>query len=107
MPEQLDFVVEFDYLRVLLLAELVAILLVHVELLAVLIVVIIVIVVLVKEGIVVIFLTVEVWSLHQVLIVLPYILHAVVLRHLKLLHSLIDLVVVETGLDIEDAATLA
>ena len=71
MPEQLDFVVEFDDLRVLFLAELIAILLIHVELLAILVVVFIVIVVLVKEGIVIIFLTIEVWSLHQVLIILP------------------------------------
>ena len=47
MPEQLDFVVEFDDLRVLFLAELVAILLIHVELLPVLIVIFIVIVVLI------------------------------------------------------------
>ena len=71
MPEQLDFVVEFDDLRVLFLAKLIAVLLIHVELLAILIVVFIIIVVLVKEGIVIIFLTIEVWSLHQVLIILP------------------------------------
>ena len=71
MPEQLDFVVEFDDLRVLFLAKLIAVLLIHVELLAILVVVFIVIVVLVKEGIVIIFLTIEVWSLHQVLIILP------------------------------------
>ena len=107
MPEQLDFVVEFDDLRVLFLAELIAILLIHVKFLPILIVVIIVIVVLIKEGIVIIFLTIEVWSLHQVLIIIAHILHAIVLRHLELLHSFIDLVVVKTGLDVEDAATLA
>ena len=108
MPEELNFVVEFEHLRVLLLSKLVSILLVHVGLLPVFVIVIVVIVVLVEEGVVVIVLAVEIRSLDQVLIIdIASILHGIILCQLEIFHCLINLIVIKRGLDVKDAPTLA
>ena len=76
MSEQLDFVVEFEHLRVLFLTKLVFILLtIGVKLLTVFLVVATIVFVLIKERVIVIVLAVEVWSLDQIVIIFAQLLH--------------------------------
>ena len=76
MSEQLNFVVEFEHLRVLFLPKLVFILLtIGVKLLTIFLVVATIVFVLIKERVIVIVLAVEVWSLDQIVIVLAQLLH--------------------------------
>ena len=76
MSEQLDFVVEFEHLRVLFLTKLVFILLtIGVKLLTIFLVVATIVFVLIKERVIVIVLAVEVWSLDQIVIIFAQLLH--------------------------------
>ena len=89
-------------------AELVAILLLNVKLLPIFVIVVHVIIVLVEERVIIIVVidTVQIWSLHQIFIIVTCILHRIVLGQFEIFDSLVDLIVIKRCLNIEDSSTL-
>lgn len=74
MSEKLNLVVQFDDLRVLILSELIAILLVNVKLGPIIVIIIVIVVVFIEEGIIIVILTVEIGTFDKIVLVISNIL---------------------------------